>query len=79
MANVKDLLVNGNTRCLGKVYGDNFIGNLTGNASTATKATQDASGNVITETYATNTRTIDILDKLDFSWNILDKNYLNYI
>lgn len=32
-----------------------------------------------TETYATNIRTIDILNKLDFSWNILDKNYLNYI
>lgn len=28
-----------------------FIGNLTGNADTATKATQDASGNIITNTY----------------------------
>lgn len=35
-----------------------FVGNLTGNASTATsatKATQDASGNTITSTYATKT------------------------
>lgn len=32
-----------------------FIGSLSGNASTATKATQDASGNVITSTYATKT------------------------
>lgn len=32
-----------------------FKGALTGNASTATKATQDASGNVITSTYATKT------------------------
>lgn len=30
-----------------------FIGDLTGNADTATKAEQDASGNVITTTYAT--------------------------
>lgn len=32
-----------------------FKGNLTGNADTATKATQDGSGNVITTTYATKT------------------------
>ena len=30
-----------------------FKGALSGNASTATKATQDGSGNVITSTYAT--------------------------
>ena len=30
-----------------------FKGNLTGNADTATKATQDASGNIITDTYET--------------------------
>lgn len=33
----------------------NVTGNVTGNSSTATKATQDASGNVITTTYATKT------------------------
>lgn len=32
-----------------------FKGNVTGNATSATKATQDASGNVITTTYATKT------------------------
>ena len=32
-----------------------FIGALNGNASTATRATQDASGNVITDAYATKT------------------------
>ena len=37
----------------GAVTAPKFVGALEGNASTATKATQDASGNVITETYAT--------------------------
>lgn len=35
------------------VYATTFTGALSGNASTATKATQDASGNTITTTYAT--------------------------
>ena len=39
----------------GAVTAPKFVGALEGNASTATKATQDASGNVITETYATKT------------------------
>lgn len=38
-----------------EVYANTFNGNLVGNANTATKATQDASGNVITNTYATKT------------------------
>lgn len=46
MANLKDLIVNGSARVLGTIYG-----NLTGNASTATKATQDSVGNVILATY----------------------------
>lgn len=33
--------------------GGGFVGNLSGNATSSTKATQDAAGNVITETYAT--------------------------
>ena len=33
--------------------GGGFVGNLSGNATSATKATQDAAGNVITTTYAT--------------------------
>lgn len=55
MAQLKDLIVNGFAKILGKVYASEFVGKLTGNASTATKATQDASGNVITSTYATKT------------------------
>lgn len=39
----------------GVITAKGFKGSLTGNASTATKATQDASGNVITTTYATKT------------------------
>lgn len=34
-----------------KVTATSFVGSLSGNATTATKATQDASGNVITSTY----------------------------
>ena len=37
----------------GAVVAKTFVGKLTGNADTATKATQDSSGNVITSTYAT--------------------------
>ena len=39
----------------GIITAKGFKGSLTGNASTATKATQDASGNTITSTYATKT------------------------
>lgn len=38
-----------------KTFSSNIVGNVTGNADTATKATRDASGNVITDTYATKT------------------------
>ena len=44
----------------------NFKGHLAGNADTATKATQDASGNVITDTYATKTEVAKKQDKLTF-------------
>lgn len=37
----------------GVLTSGSFKGNLTGNAETATKATQDADGNIITATYAT--------------------------
>lgn len=53
MANLKDLIVNGSARVIGKTYSSEFVGNLTGNADTATKATGDKSGNEITTTYAT--------------------------
>ena len=42
----------GNATFPGKVTAPTFSGSLNGNADTATKATQDASGNVITTTYA---------------------------
>ena len=41
----------GNTSFPGKVTAPTFVGNLNGNADRATKATQDASGNVIENTY----------------------------
>ena len=47
-----------------------FTGNVTGNSSTATKATQDASGNVITTTYATKT---EVNKKLDANAYTTDK------
>lgn len=37
MAHLKDLLVNGAARVLGKLYASEFVGNLTGNATTASK------------------------------------------
>ena len=43
----------GNTTISGNLTANSFIGTLTGNASSATKATQDANGNVISNTYAT--------------------------
>lgn len=39
----------------GKVVSNTFVGALSGNASSATKATQDGSGNNIVDTYATKT------------------------
>ena len=50
-------------------WNGNVVGNVTGNAdtaTTATKATQDASGNVITDTYATKTEVVGKQDKLTF-------------
>ena len=52
MASLKDLLVTGTTRVLGKIYSTEFVGKLTGNADSATKATQDESGNNIKASYA---------------------------
>lgn len=52
MAQLKDLIVSGATRILGKTYSPEFVGKLTGNADTATKATGDSSGSNIRTTYA---------------------------
>lgn len=52
------LLVTGSARFTNTINGNlkgNVEGNLTGNASSATKATNDGSGNTITSTYATKT------------------------
>lgn len=51
MAQLKDLIVTGAARVLGKLYASEFVGKLTGNADTATKATQDSGGQVINTTY----------------------------
>lgn len=52
MAQLKDLIVSGATRILGKTYSPEFVGKLTGNADTATKATGDSNGSNIRTTYA---------------------------
>ncbi len=51
MAQFKELLVFGTTRVLDNVYAKKFIGDMEGNADTATKATQDALGQAISTTY----------------------------
>ena len=51
MAQFKELLVFGTTRVLDNIYAKNLIGNVIGNADTATKASQDALGQSITSTY----------------------------
>ena len=52
----------GDTTISGNLTATRFIGTLTGNASSATKATQDANSNVITSTYATK---LEVTTKLD--------------
>ena len=52
----------GDTTISGNLTANSFIGTLTGNASSATKATQDANGNVITDIYATKS---EVTTKLD--------------
>lgn len=51
MAQLKDLIVSGAARVLGKLYASEFVGKLTGNADTSTKATQDSAGQQINTTY----------------------------
>lgn len=54
MAQLKDLIVSGATRILGKTYSPEFIGKLTGNADTATKATSDSLNQNIANNYIKN-------------------------
>lgn len=49
---------------VGSIQPDGFHGNVIGNASTATNATQDSSGNEITSTYATKTELENKVDKV---------------
>lgn len=51
MANLKDLLVNGVARVIGKVYAPEFVGKLTGNADTATKLGTSNVGGTTTPIY----------------------------
>ena len=54
MAQFKELLVFGTTRVLDNVYAKKFIGDIEGNADTASKATNDILGQKIDETYIKN-------------------------
>lgn len=49
--NVKDIICSGVARFLSKIYAPEFVGKLTGNADTSTKATQDSAGQQINTTY----------------------------
>lgn len=51
MAQLKDLIVSGAARVLGKLYASEFVGKLTGNADSATKATKDSDNQQINTTY----------------------------
>lgn len=51
MANLKDLIVNGAARIIGKVYASEFVGNLSGNAETATKLGISDVGDTTTPMY----------------------------
>lgn len=58
-------------------WNGNVVGNVTGNASTATRATQDASGNVITTTYAKKSDIPSVPKKMSQLTN--DSGYGKYI
>ncbi len=55
----------------------NVIGNVTGNASSATKAAQDASGNIITSTYATKASVPIKTSQLTNDSGFATKNYVD--
>ena len=48
MAQLKDLIVSGVTRCIGKLYATELVGKLTG---TADRAIADNNGSTIDSTY----------------------------
>lgn len=55
-----------------------FIGDLTGNADTATKATKDGSGNTITNTYWNKTRDLIVAQQVTLNQMTLQGNYDGY-
>lgn len=67
----------GNTSFPGKVTAPTFVGNLNGNADRATKATQDASGNVIANTYVRHYQNIGETDLNNLKLGGLYANPLN--
>ena len=67
----------GNTSFPGKVTAPTFVGNLNGNADRATKATQDASGNVIANTYVRHYQSIGETDLNNLKLGGLYANPLN--
>ena len=64
MANVKDLIVNGATRIIGKVYAPEFVGKLTGNV------TGDVSGNATSATKLETARSLKITDGTNTSTGV---------
>ena len=67
----------GNTSFPGKVTAPTFVGNLNGNADRATKATQDASGHVIANTYVRHYQSIGETDLNNLKLGGLYANPLN--
>ena len=59
MANLKDLIVNGAARIIGKTYSSEFVGDLAGNAKTATTADKTAYGLSIKDGASTPAAAID--------------------
>lgn len=62
----------GNSNFPGTVTASTFVGVLNGNASSATKATQDGNGNTITSTYATKSELNTAKSNLQASIDVLD-------
>lgn len=64
MANLKDLIVNGAARVIGKTYSSEFVGNVTGNVTgnLTGNVTGDVSGNAGTATKLKTARSLKITD-----------------
>lgn len=62
MANLKDLIVNGAARVIGKTYSSEFVGDVSGNATTATTADKTAYSLSIADGASTPVKAIDSWD-----------------